>query len=321
VATWKTGFTWDLNGQFKLRGTISRDIRAGNMNELFTLQAASPFQPVDRVRNIPSGPISSVAGGNPKLKPERATTFTLGMIMQPEWLPGFRVSVDYFNIKIDDVIGTVNGQTIIDRCAQGLASYCGQIDRNQDGSLFQVRSPFLNLNKFQTNGLDIEMVYARPAAFLPWGGDFVLRGLATYTHELSTTDPVTTIDRAGQLGSAFGGGNVPHWLGTGTLTYNLSNFSTSLQGRFIAGGTIDNTALPGTNKSANIYTVPAQTIWSLSASYDIVHSAGRKVQIFGNINNLFDTNPPFPLQPSSALTGPYYDGIGRAFRIGVRVKI
>jgi len=321
VATWKAGLTWDVNDEFRLRGAVSRDIRAGNMVELFTLQAASPFQPVDRVLNIPSGPISSIAGGNPNLDPERATTFTLGLVLRPQWLPGFRFSVDYFNIYIDDVIARVDGQTIINRCADGLTDYCDQIDRNQDRSLRQVRSPFLNLNSFQTNGLDFEMVYARPAAFLPWGGDFVLRGLATYTNELSTTDPVTTIDRAGQLGSAFGGANVPHWLGSATLTYNLDNFSTSIQGRYIDGGNIDNLAIPGTRTSANIYTVPAQTIWSLSASYDILNSVGRKVQIFGNISNLFDANPPFPLQPSSALTGPYYDGIGRAFRFGVRVKM
>lgn len=321
VVTWKAGLTWDVNDQFKLRGAVSRDIRAGNMNELFTLQAASPFQPVDRVLNIPVGPISSIAGGNPNLKPERATTFTLGLVLQPEWLPGFRFSVDYFNIRINDVIGRVEGQVIIDRCAQGLTYYCGQIDRNQDMSLRQVRSPFLNLNKFQTSGLDFEMVYARPAAFLPWGGDFVLRGLATYTNNLSTTDPVGTIDRAGQLGSAFGGANVPHWLGSATFTYNLDNFSASIQGRYIDGGNIDNLAIPGTRTSASIYTVPAETIWSLSASYDILNSAGRKVQVFGNINNLFDSNPPFPLQPSSGLTGPYYDGIGRAFRVGVRVKM
>ena len=110
-------------------------------------------------------------------------------------------------------------------------------------------------------------------------------------------------------------------MGSATLTYNLSNFSTSIQGRFIESGNIDNLALPGTRTSANIYTVPAKSIWSLSASYDFEHSGRRIVQIFGLIDNLFDSNPPFPFQPSSAIVSPYYDGIGRAFRIGVRAKL
>jgi outer membrane receptor protein involved in Fe transport len=321
VETWKAGLTWDLNSQMRIRGAVSRDIRAGNMSELFTNQAATPFVAIDRVLNVPSPltAISSVAGGNPNLKPERGTTYTAGVVLQPEWLPGFRFSVDYYNITINGVITRVDGQTIIDRCALGLAVYCGQIDRNPDPAnayITQVRSPFLNLNKFQTNGVDFELVYARPTAFLPWGGNFVLRALATYTNEFATTDALGTVDRAGQLGGA----GVPHWMGSATLTYNLGGFSTAIQGRFIEGGNIDNLAIPGTRTSANIYTVPTKTIWSLSASYDVVHSGKQKVQIFGIINNLFDSNPPFPFQPSSAIVSPYYDGIGRAFRFGIRIK-
>lgn len=321
VGTWKAGLTWDLNGQMKIRGTVSRDIRAGNMSELFTIQAASPFLPIDRVKNVPQPiVVSSIAGGNPNLKPERALTFTAGMVIQPDWLRGFRFSMDYYNIRIDDVIATVSGQSVIDRCAQGLTVYCAQIDRNPnpvDPYITQVRSPYLNLNKFQTSGLDFELIYARPTAFLPWGGSFVLRALATYTHNFTTTDALGPVDRAGQLGGA----GVPHWQGNATLTYNLGNFSTALQGRFIEGGNIDNLAKPGTNTSANIYTVPAETIWSLSASYDIVpRSEHRQIQVFGIVNNLFDSNPPFPFAPSSLVLSPYYDGIGRAFRVGVRIK-
>ena len=322
VWTWKTGLTWDLNGQVRIRGAVSRDIRAGNMTELFTNQAATPFVPIDRVLNVPSPltAVSAVAGGNPDLEPETATTYTLGVAVQPDWLSGFRFSVDYYNIQIDDVITRVPGQTIIDRCALGLTVYCGQIDRNPDPAnayITRVRNPFLNLNEFQTSGLDFELVYARPTDFLPWGGNFVVRALATYTHEFSTTDALGTIDRSGQLGGA----GVPHWLGSATLTYNLANFSTAIQGRYIAGGNIDNLAIPGTSTSANIYTVPAKTIWSLSGSYDIVRSEKAKVQLFGIVSNLFDSNPPMPFQPSSINVSPYYDGIGRAIRAGVRITL
>jgi iron complex outermembrane recepter protein len=321
VVTWKAGLTWDLNGQIRVRGTASRDIRAGNMTELFTNQAATPFVPIDRVLNVPSPltAISSVAGGNPNLDPERATTYTLGVVFEPDFFEGFRFSVDYYNIKIDDVITRVDGQAIIDRCAQGLTVYCGQIDRNSDPAnpyITRVRSPFLNLNEFTTSGVDFELIYARDTDFLPWGGDFVLRALATYTHEFTTTDALGSIDRSGQLGGA----GVPHWMGSATLTYNLDNFSTALQGRYIGGGNIDNLAIPGTRTSANIYTVPAKTIWSLSASYDVISNDSQEVQVFGIINNLFDSNPPFPFQPSSITVSPYYDGIGRAFRFGVRFK-
>jgi iron complex outermembrane receptor protein len=155
---------------------------------------------------------------------------------------------------------------------------------------------------------------------MPGNGNLVFRALATYTAKFATTDAVSTIDRAGQLGG-FGVDAVPHWQGNATLTYSLPRFSTSLQGRFIQGGNINNLAKPGTSSSANIYTVPAVTYWNLSASYDIVPPSNRRqIQIFANVNNLFDKNPPFPFLASSFVPGPYYDPIGRAFRFGVRVK-
>ena len=322
VATWKAGLTWNLTESVRLRGAVSRDIRAGNMGELFAAQAATPFVPIDRVLNVPNPltAVQAIARGNPKLDPERATTYTGGVVLQPEWVRGLRVSVDYYKINMTGQIARVAGQTIIDRCAQGLADYCALIFRNSDPNnryITSVSNPFLNLNGFKSSGLDFEISYAHAAPkFIPWGGDFILRGLANYTHEFATRDALGTIDRAGQLGGA----GVPHWQGNTTITYNLAKFSTSLQGRFVEGGNIDNTAKPGTATSANIYTVPARWFWNLSMSYDILRSAGRQLQVYGVVSNLFDSNPPFPFAPSSATVSPYYDGIGRAFRFGVRIR-
>lgn len=326
VTTWKAGLTWKLNDDMTLRGAVSRDIRAGNMTELFTTQAISIISPLDTVQHIPvpAGLANQIAGGNPNLKPERATTYTAGVVLKPHWLHGFRLSVDYYNIEIKGVIGTIGFQTIIDRCALGLPLYCNQIVRNSDPAnayITKVNSTFLNLNRFRTNGLDFELLYStRAPAFMPGNGNLVFRALATYTAKFATTDAVSTIDRAGQLGG-FGVDAVPHWQGNATLTYSLPRFSTSLQGRFIQGGNINNLAKPGTSSSANIYTVPAVTYWSLSASYDILPPSNRQqIQIFANVNNLFDQNPPFPFLASSFVPGPYYDPIGRAFRIGIRIK-
>ncbi|MEO8313595.1 MAG: TonB-dependent receptor [Pseudomonadota bacterium] len=325
VASWKAGLTWNLNGDWRLRGAVSRDIRAANVSELFASAAlGGTFLPVDRVLNVPGtgGTVSLFAEGNPNLEPERATTYTGGVVLQPEGLQGFKVSADYYKIEIKGQITRVDGQTIIDRCAQGLTAYCGLINRNADPAnrfITSVRSPFLNLNLFETSGVDFEMVYARPMPeIIPVGGDFVFRALATYTDKFATTDALGTIDRSGQLG----GTGVPHWLGNATITYNVANFSASLQGRFIQGGNIDNLAKPGTSTSANLYTVPAETLWNLSASYDIVpRSTGRQIQVFGIVSNLFDSNPPFPFVPTSLISSPYYDGFGRAFRAGVRMKL
>ena len=99
-----------------VRATRSRDIRAGNMTELFTNQAATPFVPIDRVLNVPSPltAISSVAGGNPNLDPETSRTYTFGFVFQPSAAPGFSTSVDYRLGELRRLLKRFGGGEVMD---------------------------------------------------------------------------------------------------------------------------------------------------------------------------------------------------------------
>jgi outer membrane receptor protein involved in Fe transport len=67
--------------------------------------------------------------------------------------------------------------------------------------------------------------------------------------------------------------------------------------------------------------VPSMAYVDLNASYDILDSADRKVQVFGVVNNLFDKDPPNDLPSSYGVTNPVlYDVLGRSFKVGVRVS-
>ena len=314
VTTWKAGLTWDVNNQFRFRGTVSRDIRAANVNELYAAQGLSVFFPIDRILGTPTSFANKLSSGNPNLEPEEATTYTVGVVYQS---PGrtFRTSLDYYNIEIEDQIVSLNGQDIIDRCALGLLSYCSQIHRNPEpfGQISSVDSPFVNLAGFRTSGLDFEVLYTHPLSVIP--GEIVLQGLANYTQELVRIDEIGEVDRVGQVAGLIAG--VPDWLANVTLGYNLGGFSGSVQLRYVDGGPIDIQAKPGTDTSANVYTVPSGYLWNLAASYDFDSGLGAsKVQIFGLIDNVTDENPPFPLVNNT----PYYDPVGRTYRVGVRLK-
>ncbi len=323
VFTWKAGLTWQVVDQLRLRGTLSRDIRAANVSELFAKATGGAFfVPIDRVLNTVSpAPVATITAANPNLDPERGTTVTFGFAYQPTWFRGFRLSVDYFDIDIKGQIARVDGQTTIDRCAQGLQDYCGFITRASGTNVITaVSSAFLNLNRFETNGVDFEVSLNRPlsdiSSSLP--GDLSLRVLATYTEHLTTTDARGPIDRAGQLTGSPTVNSVPHWQGNGIATYSVGRLVTSVQGRFIGGGNVDNLATPGTSTSANIYKVGAKTYWNLSASYDLMSKGNRKLQIFGLVDNVFNEHPPFPFMPSSLVTSPYHTVLERSYRMGVR---
>lgn len=141
ATTWKAGITYDLNDSIRLRAVRSRDIRAPNLTELFTSSAldfSTIIDPASRDQYL----IQNIARGNLELEPEEADTWAFGVVYQPDWLQGFRASVDYFDIEINGAIGTLPSQDILERCAQGSASLCQFIQR--DATTGQIISALLS---------------------------------------------------------------------------------------------------------------------------------------------------------------------------------
>jgi outer membrane receptor protein involved in Fe transport len=317
VATWKVGATWALNDQLRFRTTRSRDIRAPNLVELYT--TASPAQAT--VRNPATGDqlqtrVDTI--GNPALRPEKADTFTAGIVLTPSGVRGLRLSVDYYDIDIDGQISTIPTQTLVDRCFAGAADLCRYITQ-ANGRISLVVSPRLNLDRFRTRGLDFEFDLDLPLASLArrLRGDLALRVLANHAIDLITVDSAGAVDRAGEVAGA----GTPNWLVSATAGYTLKRLNLAAQWRWISGGTIESTAVAGTATGRNINTVPARLYTALSVQYDLKRSGGdRVVQLYAVADNLFDTQPPFPVGYSVVASGIYYDTIGRTFRGGVRLR-
>ncbi|HZF46638.1 MAG TPA: TonB-dependent receptor, partial [Sphingomonadaceae bacterium] len=115
ATTWKLSMNWEPTDWLRFRVSRSRDIRAPNFAELFLSSASAfssisnPFKLDDQNKPVSNNP-SLLSGGSPYLKPETANTWGAGMILQPKGaLDGLRFSVDYFNIKVQDYIGTPPG--------------------------------------------------------------------------------------------------------------------------------------------------------------------------------------------------------------------
>jgi outer membrane receptor protein involved in Fe transport len=97
VTTWKTGLVWEPVSGIRLRGTVSQDIRAPNVPELFagTVQNTGSV-----IENGATVPIIQVTRGNASLKPERARTYTAGIVLTPHFAPGLTLSADYYAIDL-----------------------------------------------------------------------------------------------------------------------------------------------------------------------------------------------------------------------------
>lgn len=326
VTTWKVGLTYEPIPDIRLRATQSRDIRAANLNELFTgaTQGQGNFtDPFFKVGDPNNRPVVIVRSfGNPRITPERADTTTAGVVIQPRFFPGFSASIDYYNIKIKDAIGTLGGQTTIDQCFGGATALCDLLHRDAANVLISVDTPFLNISARKTNGVDIELSYRTQV-----GADTLsLRGLATYINKLTTENPgAPIIDLAGQTG---GGGGVPHWAANASVNYRTAGgFGVFLQERYLGPGALDKTLTaaqlaPADNHVKSVFYTDLTLTQRIGPENDRLN-----VELFLTINNLFDKTPPlapsafFVFGVSNGQTNlSLFDVIGRQYTAGARVR-
>ncbi len=312
VTTWKVGANYTPLDGLRFRGTISRDIRAPNVNELFSGQAQGIPVIIDPTFTPPrSGTPPVLTGGNPGLQPEKAKTYTVGIILEPAALRGFHLSVDYYSIGIDDAILALTGQQVVDGCFGGQASLCDAITRDPTTNVItRVQATLLNAAKFETSGIDIEAAYAMPFA----NGTLTARALANYVGKLFSSNSGETAGTAGQSNG------IPHWRGNVSLAYRTDRFNVGALVRYVDGGLYNNLySEGGGNSSINNNRVASRTYVDLNAGFKLID----QVELFAKINNMFDRDPPITPQvvtAASAAGSPFYDRAGRMITGGVRFK-
>jgi len=323
VTTWKVGGTWDITDALRVRATRSRDIRAGNLGELFTPESTRTLQARDP-RDASRVALTVITLGNETLAPEKANTFTAGVVYSPPWAPGLRLSADYYKIKISGAIGVQGAQRVLDRCfLENSAAACEDVVLNSSGTITEVFERYQNQDFFETNGLDLELSYRRPLAdILPIksDGELNLHLLANYVGKLAlTTRDGSVTDPAGQYTS-------PNWSVIGTLGYSEGPWTAAVEERFYAGGPIDNTKVLGeaSEIGTNLNHVGPTWYTHLYLAYDLTGDDKRGITLFARVRNLFNQAPPFPspvrdTNNVGAQTN-LFDQVGRSYRVGVRFR-
>jgi iron complex outermembrane receptor protein len=317
VETWKVGLVYYPLSELHFRATQSRDIRAPNIGELFStavsgrVQVTNPFNPA-----AGGGQVNQVTSGNPNLVPEKADTFTAGVVYQPGFLQGFRASLDYYDIKIDGAITALTAQQTLDACNAGNEAVCNKIvftaPNRQAINLINVTQA--NFNSLKTNGVDLELAYD-----LPLGpGRFGVRALATYVDQLLITSQFTNINFVKQ--------SMPQLAGNLRLSYDVGRVNMTAQARYIGPTVVDKTLIgpdnpgysPTLPNSINDNTRPSVVYVNLSGQYRVFDNPdGYRLQLYAVINNLADKDPP-PFGANNPIGASLYELAGRAYKAGVR---
>ena len=285
--TWKLGADWRVNDSLRFRGTVSRDIRAPTLNDLFAATSVVPGNYLDYKTNT-TYMVDGYNIGNPDLTAEIGHTWTIGGVLTPTFLPGFSLAIDYYHIRVENAIQTLQGfRDYLQLSCYNNNEFCDLQERDPTTGLV-TRYYILNYNiaEVETEGVDAEANY-RGTLF---GRPMTLRALAAYQpHAIYRQPGIDTIDYAGIAFGTAGRTATPKWRLTGIASFMpvenlrtdiLYTWRTSLKG-YVDDNlySIDNRIEPFGSMTINL-------------AWQIPQSTLPKAEFFINVNNVFDAKPP-----------------------------
>ena len=334
----------------RFRGGYNRAVRAPNINELFAPQRVALNGSTDpcagaavgglvngftaaqcartgvtaaQFGNITPNPAeqyNGFIGGNPNLDPEIADTYTLGVVIQPRFIPRLALTVDWFDIEVRNAIQQIGQDTTLEQCiTTGDPTFCNLIVRAPgSGSLWAGQQGFVidttqNIGGISTRGVDIGASYN-----LEFGpGNLGLNFVGTWLDELITDPgvPNTAFDCVGEFGNVCGIPS-PEWRHTARVTYTLPN-GIGITTRWRHFGSVVNDSgdvRPGNDA------LPSVDYLDLALSFRV----GDHYNFRLGVNNLLDRDPPIngsqvcPAGPCNGNTwAQVYDALGRYIFAGV----
>ncbi|WP_082467276.1 TonB-dependent receptor domain-containing protein [Sphingomonas sp. Leaf25] len=348
TTTYKVGGEWAPFRDIRFRATYGKAVRAPNIGELYTASSiggmwiTDPCQTwnlanrVDKTQYTPKNCATINPGdrntywvyrdiiskGNLDLKPETARTLTVGTVLQPRFIPGLSLTVDYFNIDLRDSIDAFPAQTLINKCVDQPTLtniFCPLIQRDANNNLLSVVTQKLNLAKYLTRGIDFGLQYATALDRLGIAGvsgrlsvDANYTRLLKREYTLDPTDPTTTTEYRGVFGS-------PTWKGVVRTAYTADSWGANWTLRHFSP----------MRTSPSVTSALYEKRYTPDVFYNDFSAWVRLlpgVDLSGGLNNAFDRKPPripgaeagganFELANQAGV----YDVIGRTFFVGARI--
>jgi len=348
--TYKLGLEWSVNDDVRFRASTSRDMRAPTLWDLYQQRVITssgitdaafcdPAAPVGAncVGTNLNGPVNTVGGGNPNLKPETSNNNTLGVVFTPSFIPGLTASVDYYHVKIGNAISTIGGNSnaAYQLCLESnlTSPYCNLITRplgytNQTAGNFPTQIISLNQNVAMNSrgGFDTEIDYVSDLSSWSDMNGFLNFRLFWNHQEVAGTVSVASLPGAQYVNNANNfSSNAPRDRANISLGYATEGFSATVTEQFIAQQNWFATTTPPTPRFIKDGPIPAYFLTALAVTYDLKVEQ-QPITAFLNINNLFDNHGPitggFQGSPGFLYPTPTYaDIIGRYFTVGVRFNL
>lgn len=326
----KLGLRWQpLDEQVTLRGSYSQSFVAPTTFELFG--GASQNVPVLVVGDS-AAQLQTLNISNPDLEPVDAENFAGGIVISPKVTPGLTLSADYYHIRVENDIFRLSEQAMVnDLQARGSASVYAPNYNFDDGSVLaspaanqitldnwgSLRVPLANGAETTTDGIDLMAIY-RLSRFEETAGIYTFFANANVLFSFDYDDPTIHVNPSGKKGpydyagqytdrvNGIGGGQglLPDFILNTGLTWEIYDFTYSINARYIPEVDDPGTLHPAVGSSSNDFTVSGQP-WKVEDYYTIdmqlAYEIGKhrmekkwydRTRLAVGVNNITDNIPP-----------------------------
>ena len=339
----KLGAFWTVNDKVSVRGSFQTSQRHANLAELYQGigqglvdldydpcgidpdTGAAPIATQAQCENTglpanlygtdlksPADQYNIQTGGNPNVNPEESESITIGVVLNP--MDGLTLTVDYFDITVEDGIGTVSPKTALDKCIEtGAAAFCNLINRNPvNGSLWltggYISAQITNISEEQTSGIDVIFDYSVDTNW----GPLVVSGVTTLldSYDIIELPGEAAIGCSGNWGGSCGKNPMPEVMGSYTVGLTTEFDTDVILGVRYLGETDD--------LNANNIDFDAYTYLDATAIY----SVNDNMSVTLGVSNLLDKEPGYTSDagtaPGNGNTFPgYFDAFGRHIHLSI----
>jgi len=225
--------------QIAFRGAVGTGFREPSLPELDTpLAPATTNIFTDPVTHVP-GQFNEQVGGNPKLVPEKSKQFSLGTIVEP--VRGLSASVDYYHVKIDHAIISLDAQTVVNLAAAGNPVYVPLVSRDSAGNITNIIANDVNSGGVVTAGIDVDVKWQGLRTSVgQFGAE--LAGTWIQKYDLTTIDGTvqhsvgrTTDPTDSAINAVTNGGLIFRWRHALTVNWKYGAYGLALTQNYQSG--------------------------------------------------------------------------------------
>lgn len=300
--TYKASVRYQPTKTLVVRASTGTGFRAPLLGELWLPQTVgTSAQFTDpRFPNNPNLQVPELSGGNPALKPEKSKQTTIGLVLQPT--DSTSVTLDYWQMRVNDIITTPSTQEIVSRFRSGDSAYAGLVDLNSSGEVDLTRAVLANVGSAKLSGVDVDIT----GRFKLGSGRLDVGLAGTYMIRFDQTSPGGSIsrkvgtlveDNGDPVLDADSGGVILRWKHKLSATYTTGPWSFTLTQNHYNGYRTGDRQIDGQPNS-----VPSQQIYDANVTH---RGLVKGLTLSLSVKNLMDKDPPIFVPVSNQFQAGY----------------